>query len=55
MAASMRISPVRRRENSPLETPKSSVRGLTNTLRVLDRWKAQTTWERKPTPTMYQP
>jgi hypothetical protein len=51
----MRISPVRRRENSPRETPKSSARGLTKTLKVLEKWKAETTWERKPTPTMYHP
>jgi hypothetical protein len=32
----MRISPDRRRENNPRETPKSSVSGLRKTLSVLD-------------------
>jgi hypothetical protein len=55
MAPPMMISPVRSRENSPRETAKSSVRGLTKTLSVLERLKAQTRYERNPTPTIYQP
>ena len=43
IAPAMRISPERSNENSPRETPKSSVNGLRKTLSVLDKWKAQVT------------
>jgi hypothetical protein len=51
----MRYSPDRSKENTPRETPRSAVRGLRKTLRVLERKKAQALWVRNPTPTICHP
>ncbi len=55
MTAQTRISPVRTSEKAPRDTPNSSVTGLRKMLKVLEREKTDATFERTPTPTMYQP